>query len=297
MIEMKFFDKNYVYTSPKLTGDWTGVSEFINSTPVLDTLKKELKKYMLEVVEINEKTPTINFKLMPDSLKSAYVKAFSSPKVVGGYSRQFWLKNSGLDKGASGAFLEVLDEQLSSSKNERYSTRLLFEKSKQKPLEENELIKITNIEKIEPFLADIDLMFSLILSQKTQLRSDVITNWKAFKRDNQTLKIKAESIYLDKPLMNILSGSGRKRLDILLQLRNIDTLEEQLDHLIKYHEKIMEKRNQSPWVSTNIDGLLKINVKQRAQPEVNAKPLNCWVNKYYVPQFYNLVSGFQGVEQ
>jgi len=297
MIEMKFFDKNYVYSSPKLTGNWDGVNEFIISTPVLKILKQELERYILAILDINEKVPTVNFKSVPDSLKQAYVNAFSSPKVVGSYSRKFWLKNSELDKGAAGAFLTVLDEQLSSSNNERYSTRILFEKSKQKPLEANELIKITNIEKIEPFLADIDLMFSLILSQKAQTKTDVIAKWKTYNRDSQTLKTKAESIYLDKPLINILSGSGLKRLDKLLQLRNLDSLEAQLDHLIKYHEKIMEKRNQSSWLTTNNEGLLKIQVKQRTQPEIDAKPFNCWVNKYYVPQFYNLVSGFQGVEQ
>jgi len=297
MIEMKFFDKNYTYTAPKLTGDWNGVSKFINSTPVLNTLKSELEKYILEILNINQKTPTIEFKSVPDSLKQAYVKAFASPKIVGSYSRDFWLKNSGLDKGAAGAFLEVLDEQLSSSSNERYSPRMLFEKSKQRVSVEHELIKITNIEKIEPFLADIDLMFSLILSQKTQSKNDVISKWKTYKRDSQTLKIKAESIYLDKPLMNILSGSGRERLDKLVKLRNLDTVEAQLDHLSQYHEDIMAKRNQSPWLVSNNDGLLKILVNQRKQPEIDDKPNNCWVNKYYVPQFYNLVSGFQGVEQ
>jgi len=297
MIEMGFFDKNYNYNLPKSLDSWDGVKQFIENQPDLSNLKNEIEKFIRTVFEQNKKLPFISFNDVPTVLKKSYITAFSSPQFVGKYSRQFWLKNSELDKGAAGALLRVLDEQFKNKLEKRSTAQVFFNLAKAKELDAVEVDKITNIEKIEPFLADIDLMFSLILCQKTQTKNEVIASWKTYGRDEGTLRNKANTLYQDKLLIKVLEGSGLKRLEALLKLRDKQTLLEQLEHLIKYHTDIMKTRQQQPWLISGDDDLLKVQVKQRKKPGIEDKPVGCWVNQYYIPQFYNLVAGFQGEEQ
>jgi hypothetical protein len=296
MIEMGLFDKSYTYNIPKSADDWLVVEKFINKTPELMALKIEIDK-QLEMLLVNDsKSLSCNFDTVPLELKQAYVESFKSPKFVGGYSRDFWLEISGLNKGASGALLKVLDEYFNSSNQSSYSPQMLFIKAKEKIQSDLELVKIESIEKIEPFLADIDLLFSLIISQKSQNKDEVIKAWKTFDRNENTLKLKAEEIYKDKELLSVLSGSGLTRINKLLDLRNTNTLSEQFDSVVKYHNYIMKVRNQSPWIKVDSSNLIKVLVKQRKAPNIEDKPVGVWVNQYYIHQFSNLVSGFQGVK-
>ncbi|MEY8212889.1 MAG: hypothetical protein RPR97_00260, partial [Colwellia sp.] len=270
---------------------------FINNVPVLKSLKVELNKYMKMILVKDSEPLSHDFDGIPKRLKKAYVEAFKSPRFVGGYSRDFWLQISRLNTGAAGALLKVLDENFKGDNEINYSPKVLFVKSKEKLQAGAELVKIENIEKIEPFLADVDLMFSLMTTQKTQSKNEVIKTWGEFNRDAETLSSKAEAIYDDKDLVSVLSGSGLIRINKLLALRNTKTLSEQFDLVVDYHNYIMKKRNQGPWLKLDSSNVIKVFVKQRKKPNVKSRTIGTWVNRYYISQFTNLVAGFQGVKR
>jgi len=296
MIEMGLFDKNYTYNNPKSTGDWVLVEKFINETPVLKKLKLELELYLAAMLSKDSGPLSHGFNEVPKGLRKAYVEAFKSPKFVGGYSRDFWLEISRLNTGASGALLKILDENFNSDLEVTYSAKALFSKAKEKLVPGPDLVKIEYIEEIEPFLADVDLMFSLIIAQKTHSKVEVIKAWQLFKRDANTLKSKAESIYENKDLVSVLSGSGLERINKLLELRNANTISEQFDLVVEYHSEIMKKRSQEPWLKLDDSNVIEVFVKQRKKPNIDDRPVGTWVNTYYINQFKNLVSGFQGVK-
>lgn len=295
MIEMGLFDKNYNYSIPKSAKDWVKVESFVNNTPELLQLKAQIENQLETLLVKDSNSLSFDFDAVPLAFKQAYVSAFKSSGYVGSYSRDFWLEISALNKGASGALLKVLDENINTKNQSRYRAKTLLSKAKRYINSEFELVKIENIEKIEPFLADIDLMFNLIVSQKSQSKKDVIAAWKAFGRNKKTLVTKAEGLFDDSDLLGVLSGSGKDRINKLLELRNTTSLSEQFDLVVDYHNYIMKIRNQSPWVKVDNNDQVNVFVKQRKAPRVEDKPVGVWVNQYYIRQFSNLVAGFQGV--
>lgn len=298
LVEMGFFDKAYTYNRPKAVEQWKGVSAFVAETPCLKQLKDALDEYFVGLLSKKDENPSISFKGdVPEALKLAYVEAFPSSPVVGGYSRKFWLRNTELDCGAAGALLEELDEHYSEpqKKPRVISAKLLFgAAAESKKLNDEERSKFDYIDSLEPFLGDLDLLFNLMLSQKSQTKAEVKNAWLGYKRDAESLPNGAERIKNNQALIKVLSGSAYKRLVWLLKLSELKSLEEQIDHLLKYHKDIMRTRGQLPWILEGDDGSLKIQVKNRTPPKEEDRPLGWWVNSYYVHQFANLVRGFQG---
>jgi hypothetical protein len=122
----------------------------------------------------------------------------------------------------------------------------------------------------------------------------VAATWLSYERDAKTLSSGAERIKQNEALIKVLSGSALSRLKSLLELSEKHTVEEQIDHLLKYHTGIMRTRGQLPWILEGDDEMLKVQVKSRTKPDRDKRPLGWWVNSYYVHQFANLVRGFQG---
>lgn len=299
LVEMGFFDKAYTYNRPKAAEQWKGVSSFVAETPYLKKLKDALDEYFVGLLSIKDENPSISFKGdVPEALKLAYVEAFPSSPVVGGYSRKFWLRNTELDCGAAGALLKELDNHYSEPKKKPrvISAKLLFgAAAESENLDDEERSKFDYIDSLEPFLGDLDLLFSLILSQNSQTKAEVATTWLSYERDAKTLSSGAERIKQNEALIKVLSGSALSRLKSLLELSEKHTVEEQIDHLLKYHKDIMRTRGQLPWILEGDDETLKVQVKNRTPPKKEDRPLGWWVNSYYVHQFANLVRGFQGV--
>jgi hypothetical protein len=253
---------------------------------------------MKELLLQNEGKPSFRFLDIDNKIKSAYVQAFKDSATVGRYSREFWLRVTGLDDGASGAILSVLD---SDQANLNLTPKQLFiaagkhlttlEGSKVNKLA---IESISHIKEIEPFLALLDLLFSIARNKGSQSVSDIVDIWRSYGLTDKSIPLVADNIEANIQLREILSGTGYSRLSELLAIRNKQTIQEQLLYLLNYHIKIMKKRGPLPWVSIREDDLIKCFVKNKKLPKPNELEKGFWNNQYYIPQFKNLAKGLSG---
>lgn len=295
LVEIGLFDKNYNYDIPTSVELWESVSNFVESTDVLVKLKNALRNYLKELFMQNTKKPAQEFITLPKELKSAYVNSFKSSGFVGTYSREFWLNITGLDQGVSGALLAVIEEKDEEIKGVDLTAKNSFHLARTHSLTDSDLLKISNIEIIEPFLSNLDLIFSIIVSKKAQSIEEVVSQWEKYGRSDDVLKQQASVISLEHNLINVLSGTGLKRLTKLLKLKDISSINEQIMLIIAYHNLVMSSRGQLPWLSIDIHKNISLHVKPRRLPSLDDRPIDGWVNNYYIPQFKNLVRGFQGI--
>ncbi|TXK99410.1 hypothetical protein BMR02_07635 [Methylococcaceae bacterium HT1] len=82
----------------------------------------------------------------------------------------------------------------------------------------------------------------------------------------------------------------------LLQLADTATLDDQVTLLLEYHNNLMLKRSQMPWLTLDNAGRqVKVHVRPLQVPDTEDWPPGEWYYSYYLPQFKSLVRGFQGV--
>lgn len=287
LIQIGFFNALYQYSDN--TDKWALAEKLVKGNNELQLLKNLLIGHMRQVWEGNAQKPTISLDSISLELRKAYVKAFSSPMHVGDYTGNFWLDISGLNQGSSSALLEVIKSE---DGLKQLSTKDAFHKAKHTDayleLDPSEQKKIENIFFVEPLLADTDLLFKIMISKASQSIDEVIQCWQeTYDRNESTIPTKADD---SKGEVSSIGGINKGRLTQLQNLEGKPTLKEQIDFLLNYHQKVMDGRQQSPWVQKDKNGLLKARVVRKAP---KTREPNDWYNSYYIPEFQNLVLGLK----
>ncbi|GAA0250713.1 hypothetical protein [Rhodanobacter caeni] len=296
LVEMGFFDSNYDYQLPVARPQWRRAQALLfDEGRRLAPLLSQVHAHVVELLAAARRDPEIAFGELPVELKEAFVAAFRSPAEVGTYARDFWLGVTELDQGAPGALYDVLkqewqpDGQLQLRPSEVYARAAEF-----RPLTEGERDKIERVRVLEPFLAELDLLLGVMLSAKSQSLDAVLKLWRGLGRDGCTLPQLAAPIEADAAMRVQVTGTAAERLGELLALAKGNDEKKHVERLLKYHEKVMAARGQSPWLRLLNSRELKIDVRTRPLPEKDKRPVGSWVHQYYVPQFRNLLSGLRG---
>ena len=295
MVEIGYFDANYNYQMPKSVELWAGVKRFIESSPKLKQLSEVVYEHIESILAQNKLIPETSFKNIPESLHKNYVLAFASAGVVGQYARNYWLQATGLNTGAAGAIMQVLDENAANNPTVIIDEKQLISLAK-KNLSGNreELIKMEQIELLEPFLADVSLLFILLTSKKSHSLKDVTSLWEKFDRNENSLPSGAMSVLGSPAVLSSLSGTAFMRLSALLKLSGVSNFQKQITLLIEYHKSVMEGRGQYSWLGISDDDLVQVQARPSRLPECSEWQSGCWFNNYYIPQFKFLVNGYQG---
>ena len=294
LMEIGYFDGNYHYHLPSAETLWQKAEAFLSDDKSLYALADLLLEYLREMLSQNSKQPETQFLDIPKELPSAYAKAFSSSGAVGKYARGYWLSVTGLDNGAAGALLAVLDENAKSEQPEDFTPQRLMALAARAALPPEERRKMEHIEQLEPFLADVMLLFTLLTCKKSQPLQTVSERWKTFGRNEQALPRRAQGLRDNPILIGVVKGAARARLNALLQLAEATTLSDQIGLLVDYHGRVMAERGQQPWL-TLADTATKVHVRPMLNPSEEDWPQGVWYNSYYLPQFKWLVRGYQGV--
>lgn len=293
LMEIGFFDSNYHYHLPGADTLWQGAEQLIVGNKPLRALAGLLAEHMKTVLSQNIKQPKMQFSSIPEKLPSTFAKAFASSGAVGKYTRDYWLSVTGLDVGAAGALLVVLDENAKNELTEDFTPQRLMAQIDRTSLPEKDRRKMEHIEQLEPFLADAMLLFTLLTYKKSQSLQAVIDRWKAFDRNEKTLPHRAQGLRDSPNLLGVVKGAARARLTALLQLADAADLPGQIQLLIDYHGRVMCERGQQPWL-TLVDTGVKVHVRPMRDPSEEKWPNGAWYHSYYLPQFQWLVRGYQG---
>jgi hypothetical protein len=298
LVQMKFFDSGYDYGLPESKVLWQRVREqLLGASKPLARLHELARKYLAEILADSHREPERQFRNVPDDLKESFVRAFSSPMAVGAYARDFWLAVTELNQGAPGALYAVLNEELQrDSGAAAWSASNVFEQAAmRKSLAVADKRKLENVRCLEPFLGELDMLLCVMLSAKSQSLDEVFAKWRALGRDERTLPDLAASISADTLMREQIAGTGAERLKDLLELTHSTDLRQQVEQLLKYHDKIMGTRGQSPWLRLLNGGKLKVDVRTRNLPDRQDRLVGSWINQYYIPQFRHLLSGLRGI--
>jgi hypothetical protein len=293
LIEMGFFDRTYNYHIPEAIPLWEKTHQLITNTSALEKVAKVLKGHLRTLLKQDGEI-SHSFGDVPTSLTKTLVDAFRSPVAVGAYARDFWLNVSSLNQGAPGALYKTLLRSDASGALSSANTANLFAQALLEELPLSEKLKLEHIRLIEPLLAELSLLFTLMLSTPLQLLSDIDNQWKTMGRNASTLAEFAKPIVDNEAMFNVLSPTARARLNSLLELACVTSVPEQIRKLLTYHEKVMERRGQSPWLMLRKGTVLKLNVRPRHVPSRKERPIGSWYHEYYIPQFRNLINGLQG---
>jgi hypothetical protein len=298
LVEMRFFDGGYDYSLPTSRPQWQKAQAqlFAQGKP-LARLQALVHGHLAKLLADVRREPELNFEELPKEMKRAFVRAFQSPAFVGAYARDFWLEVTELDQGAPGALYEVLKrEWLPDGQVLEQPTKHVFALAAGRAsLAADDRYKLERVRVLEPFLAELDLLLGVMLSAKSQSLTEVLAGWRSLDRDGDTLPRLAEPIEGDATMRAQLTGTAAERLTQLLELARGNSVQQQVELLLKYHEKVMEARGQSPWLRLLKGSQLKIDVRTRPLPAKDDRPVGAWVHQYYVPQFRNLLSGMRGL--
>lgn len=298
LVEMGFFDGSYDYALPASRPQWqkAQVQLFEHGKP-LARLEALVHAHLAELLADVRREPELNFAELPAPLKQAFVAAFRSPTGVGAYAREFWLGVTELDQGSPGALYETLERewQRNGQVQELPTERVFANAAKHTSLAADERDKLKRVQVLEPFLAELDLLLGVMLSAKSQSLVEVLAGWTSLGRDGNTLPRLAEPIEGDAAMRAQVSGTAAERLSELLALARGNNVQQQVVLLLKYHEKVMETRGQSPWLRLLNGSQLKVDMRIRPLPAKQDRPVGAWVHHYYVPQFRHLLSGMRGL--
>ncbi|PWW00626.1 hypothetical protein [Mangrovibacter plantisponsor] len=295
MMKMQFFSADYHYDLPENKPVWQAAEAFIRNVPELKELHAAAITYMQSLMQVSHKRDLNPFyEDIPVGLKKAYVKAFRDPKMVGDYSREFWLQRTGLDKYAAGAIYRVLKQERSDElelTDAEVFKRAMQEAKSVPEMNESDLMALQHISQAEPFLSLIDLMFSGLRRQSRQTLAEFRQFWQSRGLTELDLPQRAAQLLENDVLLSSLSGTPDRRFRQLLALASMPSLEDQVRGLLDYHHKIMETRGQFPWLMLEGDDiLLQVPPCSLREDRQNSD----WVNRYYLPQFRHLLNGLWG---
>lgn len=295
MMNMQFFTTDYRYDLPGNKPVWQAAEAFIQRVPMLRELRAASLAHLQSLMQVSHKRDlSPAYEDIPASLKKAYVAAFRDPKMVGDYSRDFWLTRTGLNRNAAGAIYLVLEQER--KKEGVFAEAEVFNHALQyainmSEIDKNELMTLQHIQQAEPFLSLIDLMFSGLCRQSSQTLEEFSQFWIARGLSAQHLPQLAVKLQQNSALLASLTGTPAKRFQKLLMLASAPYLEEQVHGLLAYHHQLMATRGQFPWLTLESDEiLLQVPPYSLREDRQNSD----WVNRYYLPQFRNMLNGLWG---
>lgn len=295
MMNMQFFTTDYCYDLPGNQPVWQAAEAFVQKTSLLATIRNEILAYLHPLMHAPHKCNlNPSYADIPDSLKNAYVQAFRNPKMVGDYSREFWLARTGLNKNAAGAIYRVLDQHRVDSAEMSVSTIFALavqEANKMSEMDNSELMTLKHIRQAEPFLSLIELMFTGLRRQSSQTLTEFSQFWAAHNLSDQDLPSSAAQLQSNTQLIDSLSSTPKRRFQHFLRLASAPTLKLQVHGLLAYHSELMATRGQFPWLTLEGERIL-LQVPP-ATVDVNRQSSD-WVNRYYLPQFRHLLNGLWG---
>ena len=293
LIEIGFFDRNNQYNRPQAQPHWAAAERLFagaRQSPIA-RLERSAYKYLKQCVATVKHAGKLPFSEVPQELTKGYARAFASPRQVGDYAKDFWLSETGLDRGASGAILEVMESDVASD----LGSRELVERALRQDLDPLESAKLEQITKLEPFLSEVSLLFTLMAAERTQSISVVSRHWTRFGRDANRLPRLADGIQGHADLPAVRGTAAARRLIQLREVAYSGDVANQVRGLAEYHRHVMRTRGQQPWLDIDSKDTIKVNSRTTPRPEESDRPLGSWSNEYYIPQFRNLADGMRGI--
>lgn len=297
LIEMKFFNSTYDYDLPEAQEQWKNVEvQLLAQGKPLATLYTLVRQWLAKLLVNPHRIPQHPFSELPDNLKAEIVKTFPSSASVGAQTRDFWLALTKLDKGASGALYQQLQQEWNPDNPAKQNTSsdIFTQAASSAQLSPDDKSKLEHVRLLEPFLAELDLLLGVMLSAKSQSLQEATNTWKALGRNARTLPDKAAPIKADLSMQKQVDGMAASRLGELVTLARSANMQQQMQGLLQYHAKVMQARGQSPWLRLSTDQQLKVDVRTRQLPQKDKRPVGSWVHHYYLPQFRHLLSGLRG---
>lgn len=294
LMDIGFFDTNYQYHKPAFQSHWADAQELIAGNPksLLGKLEQVVYPFLKEFIAALGHGGKLKFSdKAPKKLTEAYARAFASPRVVGSYARDFWLKQTGLDRGAAGALFEVLEKNF----DDQPSPQQVLEKAQLKQLPAADKAKLDHIAFLEPFLSDCTLLFTLMAAERTHSVAAVEEHWARFGRDVKCLPDLALQVSGHASLPAVNGTEAARRLTRLRQVAVAGGFEQQVRALASYHQTIMQSRGQLSWLAVDHDGTIRVSARTLPRPKPEDWPPGAWYNPYYLPQFTRFVMGLQGL--
>ncbi|MCL1476772.1 MULTISPECIES: hypothetical protein [unclassified Marinobacter] len=297
-VEMGFFDHSYRYSHQKSEEKWGAFNTLLDNHSELRDCFEQAKAHIIDLLNVHyskaQIPPRRQFRDVPVALRDAYRNAFSTQGKVGVETKAFWLDVTGLNKGAAGALLVTLEDHYAAATGEKLVPRIIFVTAEERCEVADERRKLQLIQIVEPLLAELDLLFRLARHKKVQSVRDVRGYWESLGRTDQTLRDAAARIWAAGDLLPTLQGTARRRLQKLLDVAVNGNVEDQLQGLLKYHAQIMKTRGQLRWLEATPGGEIRLYGRTEPLPKTDNRANGSWANTYYIYQFYNLVSGYQG---
>jgi len=294
-MQIGFFNDRYNYHySQEAAQLWLKVKAMIQTHAPFSVLFQEARMHLQGLFRGFKAGGGSALKQVPDSLIEAYRRALPNSAQVGADTRDFWLALTGLDTGAAGALLQVLDDQAQNYPGSDMPIQQLFSVAEKNCSEAPERRKLVHVQQVEPLLAQADLLFTLACHGRHQSLDEIEAHWRGLGRDADTLPAAAARIDAHPELLDIPSHTGRRRLERLMRLARQERFSDQLRDLMGYHAAVMRERGQLPWVQIEQAEKIKLNARTKALPEAQNTPMYRWVNTYYIHQFNNLVTGYRG---
>jgi hypothetical protein len=294
LMDIGFFDSSYQYHKPAFQVHWADAQTLIAGNPKgpLGKLEKVVYPFLKECVETLRHGGKLKFSdKVPQKLTAAYARAFASPSVVGSYAREFWLQQTGLDCGAAGALFAVLEAHV----DDQPDSQQVLEQALLKQLPATDKAKLDQIARLEPFLSDCTLLFTLMAAERTHSVAAVEEHWARSGRDVKRLPDLAQQVcdYADLPAVK--GSEAARRLKQLRRVANAGGFEQQVRSLADYHRTIMQSRGQLGWLAVEHDGTIRVSARTLPRPKLDDWPPGTWYNQYYLPQFRRFVMGLQGL--
>ena len=186
LMKIGFFDTDYQYHLPRFQPCWSRAETFIchSGGSSLARLESEVYGFLNELIPTLKHMGVILFESVSTGLTKGYAKAFGSSPAVGAYARDFWLAETGLDTGAAGALFDVLLADLDGDTDARETVERAIKHTKRP----EDRAKLEQIARVEPFLADCALLFSLMTTTREHSVDTVAKAWRdAFGRGDTRL--------------------------------------------------------------------------------------------------------------
>ncbi|CAE6839599.1 hypothetical protein [Paraburkholderia nemoris] len=294
LIEMDFFDASYQYNKPKFQPKWREAEAFVTGDrkSLLGRLEALLYPFLKRCVAELHHVGTLRFNDdVPSKLIDAYANAFASSQVTGNYARDFWLQQTELNQGAAGALYTVLNRNAEAD----LEPKQVLEEALGEELAQEEKEKLERIARLEPFLSDFMLLFTLMAAERNHSIDNVAKHWDEHGRDANRLSELAKPLSDFAHLPAIRGSQAANRLTKLQQVADAGDVAQQIRRLADYHSDIMRSRGQPAWLVVSENDKIHVNARTMSRPVSGTWQPGDWYNQYYLPQFRSLVLGLQGV--
>lgn len=283
MMNMEFFDRSLTY----LPKTWEHIERFMQKWVDAMELEKSIVKLIIKILSDRNKKdfPQLTLYDIKNSglwrpVTRGYLKCFGKRRLPRDI-RLYWQDKLGMRNGAAKALFEQMGEL---SDDEYINHQTVFIKAKRDLKDEpNEMEKVENIIKIEPFLSHSEYLLRYIAQPSVKNVDDVRGDLEILRGQIKS----AGSFSINKPY---------ERLTELLKIMLTDgSLEEWLKRILDYHNKIMTQRGGNMWVSLEDQGNFKHYFGGPIKEDINtvSKYLKSkvWLHTYYLETLRSIHAG------